>query len=377
MKQLKDSGKQLYISVGAAANPETWLYFGTKTVAEQQLAAKAFVKFLGDYHFDGVDIDFETFDGYDSRCKIPNDSTGKYYCDVGLTNFVSAISNENTDVKFSMAPYGTDLNAQDPYSVQWQYCQFIDAGVDPSNVVINRQYYSGGYIGLTTEEFIAAVQEYLKAFTCQGGTTHTVTAEQLNPLLGIPPAAQCGVNNCTIPNNSSGPTPACAQYGKTLVQKFSSISGIGLYDLDDVSDIKSYASNMQQALLNSSISTAGTNHTCMVSKNVCTDTGYANDAAAQAACPAVCEGGSATFNGNWSNQKLAVSAAGCTAGVSVCGSSIGDICADTRFKSNDAAQAACPSIVGATQIFNGQWSSEASIVAAAGCSADVSVCSCE
>ena len=111
-------------------------------------------------------------------------------------------------------------------------------------------------------------------------------------------------------------------------------------------------------------------------KDICAKVAYSGNTAAQAACPAVCAGTNAKFNGQWTNQASNVAAAGCKAGVSVCGSNIGDICAGVAYNSNDEAQAACPAVVAAVRTFNGNWTNQASNVAAAGCQAGVSVCGC-
>ena len=112
-------------------------------------------------------------------------------------------------------------------------------------------------------------------------------------------------------------------------------------------------------------------------KDICAGTAYSGNTEAQGACPAVCEGTKATFNGQWTNQASNVEAAGCQAGVSVCGSNIGDICADVAYNGNDEAQAACPAVVEAVRTFNGNWTNQRSNVELAGCKpVTQSVCGC-
>ena len=111
-------------------------------------------------------------------------------------------------------------------------------------------------------------------------------------------------------------------------------------------------------------------------KDICAGVAYNGNKQAQAACPAVCSGTDAKFNGQWTNQASNVAAAGCSAGVSVCGSNIGDICSGVAYGGNDEAQAACPAVVKAVRTFNGNWTNKASNVAAAGCAVGVSVCGC-
>ena len=50
-----------------------------------------------------------------------------------------------------------------------------------------------------------------------------------------------------------------------------------------------------------------------LAKDICAPIAYSGNAQAQAECPAVCAG--VTFNGQWTNQASNVAAAGCTAGV--------------------------------------------------------------
>lgn len=108
-------------------------------------------------------------------------------------------------------------------------------------------------------------------------------------------------------------------------------------------------------------------------KDICAGTAYMNNDQAQAECPAVCA--SVEFNGQWTNQASNVAAAGCS-GVSVCGTNHGDVCADQAYGGNDQAQQMCPSVVATYQAFNGNWTNQAENVAAAGCSAGQSVCGC-
>lgn len=113
-------------------------------------------------------------------------------------------------------------------------------------------------------------------------------------------------------------------------------------------------------------------------KDICAHTQYNSNSEAQKACPGVCAGTEAKFNGQWTNAAKNVAAAGCNPGQeSVCGSNIGDICAGVAFRDNAQAQKSCPEIVGAVRQFNGNWTNNPHNVSVAGCKVGYeSVCGC-
>ncbi|MEO9528614.1 glycoside hydrolase family 18 protein [Roseibium sp.] len=259
MQTLAATGKELYISVGAAWNPETWYLFGATDSTTVTAAANEFHTFFKAYGFTGIDIDFEPLTDGTGLCDSDIER-----CKTGMVTFITALNALATAtagdpaIKWSMAPYRTQsgdvsgTNA-DISSAQWQYCMFLEAKVDASKVLVNRQYYDGGSAGHTPASVVSAVKKELQAkFQCNsGGPTHQINAAQLNPLLGVNlPLAHSP--NCQFPVGSI-PAP-CAQFASAIVKAEPNIAGVGAYDLNNdlssVNDIATYAAQINDGLVN-------------------------------------------------------------------------------------------------------------------------------
>lgn len=262
MRTLAATGKELYISVGAAWNPETWYLFGSTDSTTVTAAAKEFYTFFKAYGFTGIDIDFEPLTDGTGLCK-PSPASDLERCKTGMVNFIKTLNAQATAagdpaIKWSMAPYATQqgnvsgANAN-IYSTQWQYCMFLEAQADAGKVLVNRQYYDGGFAGQTPASVVSAVRKELQSqFQCSsGGPTHQISAAQLNPLLGVNlPLAQGP--NCQFPVGAI--TAPCAQFASAIVAAEPGIGGVGAYDLNNglssVNDIATYASQINNGLVN-------------------------------------------------------------------------------------------------------------------------------
>jgi len=234
MKTLTDAGKTLYMSIGAAQNPETWDFMAGATAAERIAAATALGKFMTDYGITGVDFDYEagSSDGF-----------------LALAEAMVAL---DPVPPFSMAPYSTTTMPSqfDTTSTQWQYCQFVQAGVTPT--LINRQYYSGGF----SSDVVAAVRGDLQPFNCSqaGGDSTTITIQpaQMSPGIGVPGASS--PSNCG-PSGSPTSYADCASIASDVVAAFPGIGGMSLWDIDGLEAPQTYACELGNAL-------NGTDQTC-------------------------------------------------------------------------------------------------------------------
>lgn len=258
-KILTDAGKTLFMSIGAARNAESWSYMASASSADRATAIDKIITFMSDYHFTGVDFDYEAG---------PSE---------GFARMAEGLVSSNPNILFSSAPFETDPTASSPISTQWQYCTFQANGVTPT--LINRQYYSGG----GTADVPQGVEDDLAPFTCSDGTSVSIPPAQMNPGLGIP--------GQSTPDNCQGPT-SCAAIGASVVQAVPDIAGMSLWNYNGLSQPSGpilYACAMANAL-------NGVTDPCVADINAGPIWGN-NDA--ETKCPGVASAYDGTWNGQW------------------------------------------------------------------------------
>ncbi|MDA9009186.1 glycosyl hydrolase family 18 protein [Alphaproteobacteria bacterium] len=238
MKGLSKAGKMIYVSIGGAQNDETWAYFASATKAKQATAMGTLSTFMSNYSVTGIDLDFETSSGS------------------GYNNFASAISGNLSPVPpVSIAPYNC---SNQPYSeLVWQYCNLVGSSkISPT--LINRQYYAGGaqcagWNGPSPQmpaQVEAAIKADLGTFSCQDGSTITVTPAQMNP--GLATLSTVGNSrsqaNCEASSTGSSMYSGCADIVSTYVGTYPDIAGAAFWQWTSLKDQTTYASEISPAL---------------------------------------------------------------------------------------------------------------------------------
>ncbi len=238
MQGLSDAGKTIYVSIGGADNDETWSFFDKETKAKQNAAMSALATFMSDYSVTGIDLDFEA------------SSEG------GYNNFASAISaNFSPAPPVSIAPY--DCPGHPFGELVWQYCNLVNSSqIKPT--LVNRQYYATGaqcqdWQGPSPKmpsQIVAAIKADLGIFTCQDGSSITVTQAQLNP--GIATVKTVGnmfsQANCEISDTGSALYSGCADIVSTYVKAYPDIAGAAFWQWTSLKDQTTYASEISAAL---------------------------------------------------------------------------------------------------------------------------------
>ncbi|MCY0094847.1 glycoside hydrolase family 18 protein [Hoeflea ulvae] len=219
MELLSAAGKTVFLSLGGWDNPETWDYFASSPAAAAS-GADRLLKFMDDYSIGGVDYDME------AGSTLPDTD--------GFGAVVAALTAKDKTIPMSIAPYSSDSTAADFTSVQWQYCQMARAGKTP--VLINRQYYSGGF----STDIVGQMAADMQAFPCPGAASGaadlSIPVEQMNPGLGIgltqlPPNQQpASPYNCENDDQAGEVFAQCAGIAREIVTAYPDVAGLSLWD---------------------------------------------------------------------------------------------------------------------------------------------------